>query len=130
MRQSARTFSTQVKLPCTVWCGPDAGHKLSGTAVKIESESMLLRLGATTGTFPRVGEKVDLQVHLPGNPELAGAKDLSIRGLIIGVTEMRDGARQFELSFRRAHFKDRNGKDNGAPPKRKSARAAGDGWEM
>src|SRR6185437_12412056 len=106
---STRAFSTRVELPCTVLCGTDAVQKLSGTAVRIEPASMVLRIAGKPRALPRVGEKVDLDVHLPVNLEIAGAKDLSIRGLIVEVTETDDGAHQFVLSFRRAQFKDRNG---------------------
>ena len=130
MNTSARGFSTQIKLPCTVFCGPDAADQLSGTAVKIEPGSMILRLTATSREFPRVGDKVDLEVHLPVNFELAGAKNLSIRGQVVDMTEMSDGARQYVLNFRRANFTDRVRKNGGtAPPKRKT-RAASEGWEM
>lgn len=130
MNTSARGFSSHVTLPCTVSCGPEAGQKLNGTALKIEPGSMILRLTATSRMFPQVGDKVDLDVHLPVNFELAGAKDLSIRGQVLEVTEMRDGSRQFVLSFRRANFRDRNGKNgHRAAPKRKM-KVATEGWEM
>jgi hypothetical protein len=125
MRPSARAFYTQLELPCTVLCGPDAARKLSGTAITIEPESVLLQICAGSLMFPRVGERVGLEVHLPGDDEVAGAKDLSIRGLIVEVTEMRDGARQVLVNFRRAHFKDRNGTKQ--PKKRKAGEP---GWEM
>jgi hypothetical protein len=129
MRPGSPAFSTQMKLPCTVLCGPEA-HRLSGTALKIEPESMVLQLAANSRMFPRVGEKVDLEVHLPVNSELAGAKDLSIRGLIVEVTESRDGVRRFVLSFRRAHFRDRNSKNGHSTPPKRKAKAASEGWEM
>ena len=91
---------------------------------------MILRLTATSRMFPRVGDKVGLDVHLPVNFELAGAKDLSIRGQVIEVMEMRDGARQFVLSFRRANFKDRNGKNGDLVAPKRKGRAAPKEWEM
>jgi len=81
---------------------------------------MVLHLSAAKLPFPQVGDKVGLEVHLPVNFDLVGAKDLSIRGLIMSVKEMADGARQFVITFRRAQFKDRglNGRD---PGRRKAA---------
>ena len=108
-RSFSGSFSSDVELPCTVSLGPDAGRKLAGIAVKINSASMVLRIGGTAELLPVIGEKVYLEVHLPVNFEHAGAKDLSIHGRIVNVTEMRDGGRQFVLNFRRAQFKDRNG---------------------
>jgi hypothetical protein len=127
---SARAFSTLVKLPCTVSCGAGPVQKVAGMAIKIGPESMVLHLGAGSRSFPRVGEKVGLEVHLPVNFEPAGAKDLSIRGVVVGVKEMRDGARQFVLNFRRANFKDRRAGKNGAEPPKSRRASASDGWEM
>ena len=85
---------------------------------------MILRLREDSQTFPRVGDHVDLEVHLPVNVESVGAKDLTTRGQIVEVGDVRDGARQFTLSFRKAQFKDRNG----AGGRRKRKSTAG-GWE-
>lgn len=116
MKSSMRFFSNEIKLPCTVSCGTDAPRTYSGTAIKIEPESMVLRLAPASTPLPRVGDKVDLEVHLPVTSEMAGAKDLSIRGLIVSIVELPDGVRQFVLNFRRAHFKDRssNGRSTNA----------------
>lgn len=127
MKSSARLFSTQVKLPCTLSCGRDAAQKVSGTAVRIEPGSMVLNLaGPAKNLSPQVGETVGLEVHLPVHFDLIGAKDLSIRGLIMSVKEMEDGARQFVITFRRAQFKDRNGLNGSGQAKRKGAAAAGE----
>lgn len=130
MTTRARSFSTLVRLPCTVFCGPDAAQKLSGTAVRIEPGSMILLLTATSGMFPTVGDKLELDVHLPVNFELAGAKNLSIRGQVLEVTETVDGARQLVLSFRRANFTDRIRKEPSAAMPKRRVRAASEGWEM
>ena len=134
MRPTGRAFYTQVTLPCTIFCGPDAAQKLSGTALRIERETMILRIGGGSRALPRMGETVDLEVHLPLNSEGMPAKDLCIRGQIVDVTETGDGARQFVLSFRRAHFRDRDG---ARPPKRRKAPSRRlvdaneiEGWEM
>lgn len=128
MNMSARGFSTEVKLPCTVFCGPDAADRVSGTAVKIEPGSMILRLTSGSASLPKVGDKVELEVYLPVNFELAGAKNLSIRGQVAEVTDTSDGACQFVLTFRRANFTDRARKRPTA--QKRKTRAASDGWEM
>ena len=108
MKTSTRFLWDEIKLPCTLSYGADASQRFSGTAIKIEPESMVLRLAPAAPPFPRVGDKVALEVHLPVNSDMAGAKDLSIRGLIVSIVELPDGVRQFVLNFRRAHFKDRS----------------------
>jgi hypothetical protein len=124
MRVNGRTFSTQVELPCTVLCGPDA-LKICGTALKIDPASMVLQLASDAGEMPKVGDKVDLEIHLPADSEKARAKDLTLRAQIVDVTEARAGIWQFILSFRKAHFKDRAE----AAPRRKAA-GAEPKWEM
>ncbi|HWZ31297.1 MAG TPA: hypothetical protein VNX18_08195 [Bryobacteraceae bacterium] len=124
MRVSGRGFSTQVELPCTLVCGPDA-LKLSGTALKIDPESMVLQLPGDLSLLPRVGDQVDLEIHLPAGSERSRGKDLAVRAKITKVSEATGGSRQFVLSFRKAHFKDRNG----VVPRRKAA-AATPKWEM
>jgi hypothetical protein len=125
MKTSMSFFSNEIKLPCTVSCGADGPRTFSGTAIKIEPESMVLRLAPASPPFPRVGDKVKLEVHLPVNPEMASAKDLSISGLIVSMVEMPDGVRQFVLNFRRAHFKDRgsNGRSTNAKKASQKAKA-------
>jgi hypothetical protein len=134
MRPTARAFYTQVTLPCTIFCGPDAAQKLSGTALKIERETLILRIGGGSRALPRMGETVDLEVHFPLSAEGMPAKDLCIRGQVVEVTDTGEGSHRFVLNFRRAHFKDRNG---ARPPKKRKApsRRLGDvneaeGWEM
>jgi hypothetical protein len=124
MRPTARAFYTQVMLPCTIFCGPDA-QRVSGTALKIERETLILRVGDGSGALPRLGEMVDLEVHFPLSSEGMPAKDLCLRGQIVEVTETGEGWRRFVLNFRRAHFKDRNG---ARPPKKRKAPA--EGWQM
>src|SRR5262249_39574093 len=82
--------------------------RLCGTAVRIDPESMVLRLRAESRLLPRLGDQVHLEIHLPGDSEGAPAKDLAIRARIVSVSEAQKGEHHFVLSFRRAQFKDRS----------------------
>lgn len=125
MRANARAFASQIELPCTVACGDDEGFKLRGTAVRIDPARMVLRIQGRNRTRPRVGEEVQLDVHLPVNAQGFVPKDLRLRARILEVTEVRDGVRSFVLSFRRAQFKNRS--EPAPPAKRKAATGT---WEM
>jgi|SRR5579862_7421034 len=106
MRTVSTRFISQIELPCTVTCGEDGKVKVSGTAVRIESARLVLRVRSAKQAILRLGDEIRLNVHLPAQEGIA-AKDLSVRARIIEVSEMREGARTFVVSFRRAQFKDR-----------------------
>ena len=124
MRTSLRLYSPPMELPCTVLTGPDGRQKLSGVAVKIDSSSVVLRLECDSKQAPRLGDWVQLNVHLPVNLEHAQARDLSAKARVVSAT-MREGAREFVLNFRRAKFTDRT--ESTHPHK---AKHASPGWEM
>ena len=119
-------ITSQIELPCTVLFGQDGELKLSGTAIRIESARMVLRIPGSEDAAPHLGDEVQLNVHLPAEAQGIAAKDLSARGRIIEVSQMGDDVRTCVLSFRRAQFKDRNGES--APPKRRVSSSSG--WEM
>lgn len=126
MRANPREFTSQVELPCTVLCdGADTGQIFAGTAVRIDPARMVLRVPGQTRLLPRLGDQVQLDVHLPVSSERAGAKDLSVRARIVEVTESPDGVRTYVLSFRRVQFKDRL--EPRDAPRRKAANGT---WEM
>jgi len=125
MRAAAREFTSQIELPCTLSCGENGDCKLIGTAVRIESTRLVLRIRKAAQTLPRVGEQVRLNVHLPAQAGIS-AKDLTVRARIIEASDARQGVQTFVVSFRRAQFKDRN---QASAPK-KVAAAAAVKWEM
>src|SRR5262249_29374295 len=98
--------TSQIELPCTVLYGQAGEQKLSGTAIRIESARMVLRIPGSEGTAPHLGDEVQLNVHLPAEAQGIAAKDLSARGRIIEVNQMAEDVRTCVLSFRRAQFKD------------------------
>lgn len=118
-------FSANVELPCRVFCGPDAMLEFSGTAVRIDTSSLVLSLGQGQGRgCPDMGERVKLELLLPVHSMSAKAKCLTVRARVTRVEEMPDGSRQIGVSFRRASFKDRV---DVPVMQRKSA---ANGWEM
>ena len=124
MRIDEQDFSAKVELPCKIFCGPDSMLEFSGIAVNINIGSLLLQIGAHNGPWhPVVGEKVQLELSLPVNFELAKAKSLNVRARIANVTDMPDGSQRLELHFRKPSFKD-SGKI------KTPAKSAGSGWEM
>jgi hypothetical protein len=117
-------FSANVELPCRVFCGPDAMLEFSGTAVSIDTSSLILSLRQGQGRgCPDMGERVKLELLLPVNSVNAKAKCLTVRARVTRVEEMPDGSRQIGFSFRRASFKDRV--DVPVEPRKAAA-----GWEM
>ena len=124
MRATAREFTSQIELPCTLSCGENGDCKLIGTAVRIESTRLVLRIRAAAHCTPRIGDQVRLNVHLPAEVGIA-AKDLTVRARIIEASDARLGMQTFVVSFRRAQFKDRIQ----APPAKKAIAAAVK-WEM
>ncbi len=148
MRTDDSVFSAKVELPCRIFCGPDAMLEFFGTAVNIDTGSLSLELNAASagagtpagfgpglghakGTgarlemwIPAVGERVRLELNLPVSNQSAGARYLSFRAKIAGVTELPDGSKRLELTFRKPSFRDRVEGLNG------SAKVAGGGWRM
>lgn len=121
MRPIAREFSSQIELPCTVSCGANGEFTFVGTAISIGSTRLVFRLKGSDPSFPRVGDTVRMNIHLPGEAGLA-AKDISTRARIVDVSELADGVQTFVLSFRRAQFRDR--------PASAERRASAGSWEM
>ena len=128
MSLPVRAFSAQVQLPCRVFCGPDSTLELSGTAVSIDTGSLVLAMPVFTSTnesvaHPQLGDKVRLELSLPGaeqnvdpnveqNADLkveqgARAKYLAVQARVAAVTELLDGSRHIKFTFRKASFKDR-----------------------
>ena len=125
MRIDGQDISAKVELPCKIFCGPDSMLEFSGTAVNIDTGSLLLQLGTHDPWHPVVGERVRLELSLPVNFESAKAKSLSVRARVANVTDMPDGSWRLELHFRKPSFKDRGENGFGHPEK-----MAGNGWEM
>ena len=92
MSLPVRAFSAQVQLPCRVFCGPDSTLELSGTAVSIDTGSLVLAMPVFTSTNdnvahpqvdqPKLGDKVRLELSLPVSDQnveqSAGAKYLAV----------------------------------------------------
>jgi len=134
MSLPARAFSAQVQLPCRVFCGPDSTLELSGTAVSIDTGSLVLampvRINAENkNDQPQLGDKVRLELSLPVADHIveqsAGAKYLALQARVAAVTELLDGSRHIKFTFRKASFKDRVEAALPKPPK-----AASKTWRM
>ena len=128
MSLPARAFSARVQLPCRVFCGPDSILELSGIAVSIDTNSLVLALPprGSGGIYqPQLGEKVRLELSLPVTELSAGAKYLALQARVAVVTEMHDGSRQIKFTFRKVSFKDRL--EEVLP---KAPKAASKAWRM
>jgi len=139
MSLPARAFSAQVQLPCRVFCGPDSTLELSGTAVSIDTGSLVLAMPIRMSTNdnvthpqidqPKLGDKVRLELSLPVSDlnveQSAGAKYLAVQAQVAAVTELLDGSRHIKFTFRKASFKDRLEEALPKPPK-----AASKTWRM
>ena len=129
MSAGAKSFAARVQLPCRVFCGPESILELAGTAMSIDTGSLILALPAGgTRTVPEVGEQVRLELSLPrGNGDTAApqkSKYLSLRARVSHVMDLEDGSRQITFTFRKASFRDRVEGVLRKPPK------PADGWEM
>ena len=108
MQNHEERFSAEVELPCKIFCGPDSLLEVAGTAVNIGPASVRLHLEPVNGSWqPLVGESIRLELLLPVKSVRAKAKYLSVRARVADVTEMPDGRRRLELSFRKPVFKER-----------------------
>jgi|SRR5581483_468476 len=131
MNSPARAFSAHVELPCRVFCGPESVFELSGTAVSIDTRSLVLEMPAPPAGVrhlsaqPQIGDKVRLELSLPVTERSARAKCLALRARVALVTEMLDGSRQIKFTFRKVSFKDRVEQALAKPPK-----SAGKMWRM
>ena len=139
MSLPVRAFSAQVQLPCRVFCGPDSTLELSGTAVSIDTGSLVLAMPVFTNTNdnvahpqvdqPKLGDKVRLELSLPVSDQnveqSAGAKYLAVQARVAAVTELLDGSRHIKFTFRKASFKDRLEETLPKPPK-----SASKTWRM
>src|SRR5207302_6793655 len=80
MRTESKAFSAKVDLPCRVFCGPDSMVELSAMAVNIDTDSLVLTVRrGESKAFPELGERVSLEMLLPGNASQAKAKCLTVR---------------------------------------------------
>ena len=98
--------------------------ELSGTAVSIDTDSMVLTLGHEHQPGPELGERVRLELLLPVNSVKAKPKCLTVRARVVRVTEMPDGTRQIGFSFRKPSFRDLPESSLRKPA------VATSGWEM
>jgi len=129
MSLAGRAFSARVQLPCRVFCGPDSILELSGTAVSIDTRSLVLAMPAVSSSpephnQPQLGDSVRLELSLPTERQ-ARAKYLALRARVALVTEMLDGSRHVKFTFRKVSFKDRVDKVLAKPVK-----SAGKLWRM
>jgi hypothetical protein len=129
MSLAGRAFSARVQLPCRVFCGPDSILELSGTAVSIDTRSLVLAMPARSSSpepqnQPQLGDSVRLELSLPTERQ-ARAKCLALRARVALVTEMLDGSRHIKFTFRKVSFKDRVDKVLAKPVK-----SAGKLWRM
>lgn len=120
MKAEARKLSTDMALPCKVYCGPGSHTVVAGTAVEIDSGSALLSLPVDDqNPYPAVGDRVRLQVLLPMGVHNTAPKCLIARATVVRATRLTDGSQLVVFSFRRANFRD-------IEPPRKAA----NGWAM
>ncbi len=106
MRPTAPQFYSQLELPCTVSQGERGERKLAGTVFRIESARLILRINTKKHGLLRLGEEVRLKVHLPAEGGIS-AKDLTLRGRVMVISDSEGRAQTYVLSFRRAQFTDR-----------------------
>src|SRR5271168_820739 len=98
MTNGEQGFSANVKFPCRIFCGPDSTLEFSGTAVRIDTSSIILSLPqSAVAACPGVGERVKLELQLPVSSESGKAKCLAVRARVTNVEEMPDGSRQIGL---------------------------------
>jgi hypothetical protein len=114
-----------VNLPCRVFCGPESALELSGTALSIDTGSLVLALTANGSPHPAMGERVRLELSLPVSDLNGGARYLAVRARVASVAQMDDGSQRFTMTFRKPSFKERVDVASRKPPK-----AAAKGWAM
>jgi hypothetical protein len=122
MNIGAKAFSARVQLPCRLFCGPDHGLRMVGTAVSIDTGSAVLVLPDDGVAYPKAGEVVNLELDLPMNADTS-ARCLAVRASVARVVAMRDGTRRMTVQFRKAAFK-----ESERLPKKPPRVASG--WEM
>src|SRR6185436_12584061 len=108
MRIHQQAFSAHVELPCKIFHGPDSSREVAGTAMKIGTASMQLQVDGEAGYWkPVVGEELRVELLLPVNIDLAGARNLSVRARVEEILDGPGGRQCLELRFRKPIFKDR-----------------------
>ena len=126
MSAGAGAFAARVNLPCRIFYGPDSMLELSGTAVAIDTSSVVLEMTNGNGQIePELGERVRLELSLPVNAREAGARCLEVRARVAGMQMMRDGSRQVTCTFRKPSFKEQVDQATPKPMKR-----AARNWKM
>lgn len=108
-----------------MFCGPDSMLEVSGVALKIDTDSLVLsaeRLSAAA--LPHVGERVRVELLLPTHSPNAAARYLSFRALVVHVEKMADRS-HISLTFRKPRVM-----DHAANGLKKKAKSAGPEWEM
>jgi hypothetical protein len=118
-------FAARVNLPCRVFCGPESALELAGTAISIDTGSLVLAVSGGNGTYPVLGERVRVELSLPAGARRVGERYLAVRARVTEVSEGPDGARRVTMAFRKPSFKERA--DEAA---RNPMKAAVKGWAM
>ena len=123
MNIGAKAFSARVHLPCRLFCGGEGGLQVIGTAVSIDTGSVVLELSDASAQHLKIGDVADLELDLPANPVSSSARCLAVRARVAQVVDMQNGTRQMTVQFRKAAFKESE-RIARKPPK------ASGGWEM
>ena len=95
-----------------------------GTAVSIDTGSVVLELPDASAQHLKIGDVADLELDLPANPVSSSARCLAVRARVAQVVDMRNGTSQMTVQFRKAAFKESE-RVTKKPPK-----ASAGGWEM
>jgi hypothetical protein len=103
----SRRFSAPVHFACRVTYGSRTGMSFSGTAVRLDSNSVEIEVASDPeAAYPGVGESVEVEMDLPVTFDGMGGKCLVARGRVTKASETNNGCRQFVMTFRKAMFRE------------------------
>ena len=111
------TVRTALDLPCKLIWGTDPKIELTGTAIEVGIDSILVALPREDPRLcPHVGRRVRVEVVWPSSsqrgPGRATSKMLTCRGSVADLRESQDGTLQLACSIHKGRFSD-------APPRPK-----------
>ena len=110
------TLRTALDLPCKLIWGTDPKIELTGTAIEVGIDSILIALPREDPRLrPHVGRRVRVEVIWPSGedgPNRATAKMLTCRGSVADLEECLDGRLRLVCSIHKGRFSD-------APPRPK-----------
>jgi hypothetical protein len=96
-------FAADLHLACNITCGPRASARFAGTALRIDSRAVTLKLPRIPKP-PKLSEMLTLEI-----PFFNPSKCLRIRGWVTRITTLTNGERYLEVRIRTAVFRSVNG---------------------